>query len=101
MESESSSFLLISISSLFALINPIGITPIVLSLTENLNIKECNSCDYIFCIYEGGFNFIYYGDKGFKHYMNTLKKTKAKVYPSVKMQEFILYMILQNEELRL
>ena len=42
MESESSSFLLISLSSLFALINPIGITPIVLSLTENLNIKEYN-----------------------------------------------------------
>ena len=36
------SFLLISLSSLFALINPIGITPIILSLTEDLSDKEYN-----------------------------------------------------------
>ena len=36
------SFLLLTFSSLFTLINPIGIVPIVLSLTEHLNIKEYN-----------------------------------------------------------
>ena len=58
---------------------------------KNLDIKECNKCDFIFCIYEGTFNFMYFGNDAFNHYINTLKKTKAKVYPSVKMQEFILY----------
>ena len=33
-------FFIISISTLFTLINPIGITPIVLSLTENFNSKK-------------------------------------------------------------
>ena len=32
----------ISISSLFALINPIGIAPIILTVTENFTIKEYN-----------------------------------------------------------
>jgi len=36
------SFFLISISSLFALINPIGIAPIILTVTENFTIKEYN-----------------------------------------------------------
>ena len=36
------SFLLISISSLFTLINPIGIAPIILTATENLTVKEYN-----------------------------------------------------------
>ena len=57
----------------------------------NLDLKICNTCDCIFCIYEGTFNFMYYGEDAFNHYINTLKKTKANVYPSVKMQEFILY----------
>ena len=58
---------------------------------KNLDLKICNSCDYIFCIYEGTFNFMYYGLDNFNHYIKTLKKTKAKVYPSIKIQEFILY----------
>ena len=33
-------FFIISFSTLFTLINPIGITPIVLSLTENFNSKK-------------------------------------------------------------
>jgi len=36
------SFFLISFSSLFALINPLGISPIVLSITEDLNREEYN-----------------------------------------------------------
>ena len=36
------SFFIISFSSLFALINPLGISPILLSITENLNNEEYN-----------------------------------------------------------
>ena len=36
------SFFLLTFSSLFTLVNPIGIVPIVLSLTEHLNAKEYN-----------------------------------------------------------
>ena len=57
----------------------------------NLDLKLCNTCDCIFCVIEGTYNYMYYGDKEFNHYINTLKKTTANVYPSVKMQEFILY----------
>ena len=35
-------FLILSLSSLFALINPVGITPIILSLTEDNNKSEYN-----------------------------------------------------------
>lgn len=59
---------------------------------KNLDLKICNSCDYIFCIYEATHNYMYYGGmKSFKHYINTLKKTKAKIFPSIKFQEFIIY----------
>ena len=58
---------------------------------SDLNLKECNSCDCIFCLYEGSYNYMFFGEHEFNHYINTLKKTKAKVFPSVKMQEFILY----------
>ena len=34
------SFIILSFSSLFALLNPIGIAPIILSLTENYNLDE-------------------------------------------------------------
>ena len=36
------SFILLTFSSLFTLLNPIGIAPIILSLTESLNIQEYN-----------------------------------------------------------
>jgi len=42
MDIELLSFFLFSLSSLFTLINPVGILPIILSLTENLNSKEYN-----------------------------------------------------------
>ena len=42
MENINISFFLLSFSSLFALINPIGISPIVLSVTEDLNPTEYN-----------------------------------------------------------
>ncbi len=58
---------------------------------RNLDIKTCNQCDSIFCLYEGSYNFLNEGLEAYNHYMNTIKKTKAKVYPSPKMQEFILY----------
>ena len=40
MENINISFFIISFSSLFALINPLGISPILLSITENLNSQE-------------------------------------------------------------
>jgi len=40
MDSLDLSFILLSFSSLFALLNPIGIAPIILSLTEDFNILE-------------------------------------------------------------
>ena len=42
MENINISFFIISFSSLFALINPLGISPILLSVTENLNSNEYN-----------------------------------------------------------
>ena len=42
MDNINISFFLLSFSSLFALINPIGISPIVLSVTEDLNPTEYN-----------------------------------------------------------
>ena len=42
METVNISFFIISFSSLFALINPLGISPILLSITENLNNEEYN-----------------------------------------------------------
>ena len=40
MENFNLSFFLLSFSSLFTLINPIGITPIILSISENMNSVE-------------------------------------------------------------
>ncbi len=42
MENLDLSFILLSFSSLFTLLNPIGTAPIVLSLTESLNVEEYN-----------------------------------------------------------
>ena len=42
MENLDLSFILLSFSSLFTLLNPIGTAPIVLSLTESLNPEEYN-----------------------------------------------------------
>jgi hypothetical protein len=57
----------------------------------NLSIKDCNKCNAIFTIYEGTIAFMEGGIELFNNYINTLSKTTAKVYPSVKMQKFILY----------
>ncbi len=40
MDSLDLSFILLSFSSLFALLNPIGIAPIILSITENYSLKD-------------------------------------------------------------
>jgi predicted CoA-binding protein len=57
----------------------------------DLDLKSCNTCDFIFCIFEGTYNYMFGGTESFDHYIRILKKTKARVFPSVKMQEFILY----------
>ena len=58
---------------------------------DDLTLKECNKCDSIFCLYDGTWRFINGGNDSLDHYINIIKKTKAKVYPSPQMQEFILY----------
>ena len=40
MDNIDLSFILLSFSSLFALLNPIGIAPIILSITENYSLKD-------------------------------------------------------------
>jgi multiple antibiotic resistance protein len=40
MDNLDLSFILLSFSSLFALLNPIGIAPIILSITENYSLKD-------------------------------------------------------------
>ena len=57
---------------------------------DELSLKDCDSCDYIFSIYEGVYSFLYGKYPQYNKYMNILKKTKAKVFPSQKMQEFII-----------
>jgi len=42
MQNLDLSFILLSFSSLFTLLNPIGIAPIILSLTESLSLNEYN-----------------------------------------------------------
>ena len=42
MENLNISFFIISFSSLFALINPLGISPVILSITEDLNENDYN-----------------------------------------------------------
>ena len=56
----------------------------------DLTLKEANECDYILSIFEGVYSFMLGGITQYKKYMNILKKTKAKVFPSQKMQEFII-----------
>lgn len=57
---------------------------------NDLTLKECNECDYIFSIFEGVYSFMAGGYEQYSRYMNIIKKTKAKVYPSPKMQQFII-----------
>ena len=54
------------------------------------NLKVANTCDYIFCIYEGSFSFMDNGIDGYRKYISILKRTKAKVFPSIEFQLFIL-----------
>jgi glutathione synthase/RimK-type ligase-like ATP-grasp enzyme len=56
----------------------------------DLSLEDCNLCDVIFCIYEGVFSFNDGGIESYQNYMNILKKTRAKVYPSQEMQELII-----------
>ncbi len=56
----------------------------------DLTLEDCNECSSIFCIFEGVYAFMNGKQDGYKQYMNILKKTKANVYPSQKMQQFII-----------
>jgi len=57
---------------------------------QNLTLEDCNNCDFIFCIFEGVYSFFNGGIESYNKYMNILKKTSANVYPSQKIQEFII-----------
>ena len=78
MENLNISFFIISFSSLFALINPLGISPVILSITENLNEK-----DYYYAIRRGIFfatiillTFACMGELIFKFYGLTIHAFK-------------------------
>ena len=55
-----------------------------------LNLESANECDTIFCVYEWVTSFMDGGYKGYSNFMNVLTKTRATVYPSVKVQRFII-----------
>ena len=57
---------------------------------NDFTLEECNECDAIFCVFEGVYSFMNGGYDQYNNYMNILKKTKAKVFPSQKMQEFVI-----------
>ena len=72
MENFNLSFFLLSFSSLFTLINPIGITPIILSISENMNSVEYTRIirKGIVTAYLVLFVFTLMGDLIFKFYGN-------------------------------
>jgi len=74
MEKFNISFFLLSFSSLFTLINPIGITPILLSISENMSVKEYNKIirKGIITAYIILFIFSLMGDVFFKFYGITI-----------------------------
>ncbi len=74
MENFNISFFLLSFSSLFTLINPVGITPILLSISENMSVKEYNKiiCKGIITAYIVLFVFSLMGDVFFKFYGITI-----------------------------
>ena len=51
--------------------------------------KDMDECDIIYCIYEFTYAIRDYGIEGYKKYMKLIKNTKAKVYPSYKLQNFV------------
>jgi len=57
---------------------------------QKLTLKDCNKCDFIFCIFEGVYAFINGKMEMYKNNMSVLRRTKAKVFPSQEMQEFII-----------
>ena len=74
MENFNLTFFLLSFSSLFTLINPIGITPIILSISENMNAAEYNKIirKGIITAYLILFIFSLMGDLIFKFYGITI-----------------------------
>ena len=74
MENFNLTFFLLSFSSLFTLINPIGITPIILSISENMNAAEYNKIirKGIITAYLILFIFSLMGDLIFKFYAITI-----------------------------
>ena len=53
-------------------------------------LNDANECDYIFAVYEGVYSFLDGGYQKYTNYMNILKKTDAKIFPSQKLQQFIV-----------
>ena len=57
---------------------------------QSFTLKDANECDFIFTVFEGVYSFMHGGMDGYKRFMNILKKTSATVFPSQKMQEFVI-----------
>jgi len=56
----------------------------------DFTLEEANECDFIFSVFEGVYSFLSGGYSRYNDYMNIIKKTKAKVFPSQKLQQFIV-----------
>jgi len=57
---------------------------------DDLTLDDCNQCDCIFCIFEGTYAFEHGGPEYYQYLRNILSKTSAQVFPSQKMQDFII-----------
>lgn len=57
---------------------------------QTFTLKEANECDFIFSIFEGVYSFMNGKYPGYQRYMNILKRTNSTVFPSQKMQEFVI-----------
>ena len=57
---------------------------------HDFTLEEANQCDYIFTVFEGVYSFLSGGYERYSQFMSILRRTKAKVFPSQKMQQFII-----------
>ena len=55
-----------------------------------MTLQELNKCDCVYCYYEFTYAMRDNGYEGVKKYFQMLQKTKAKVFPTLKTQKFIV-----------
>jgi glutathione synthase/RimK-type ligase-like ATP-grasp enzyme len=57
---------------------------------QDFTLEECNQCDSIFCVFEGTYAFEEGGQEYYNKFRKILMKTTAQVFPSPKIQDFII-----------